>query len=67
MAAAALRLLDAHPEIALLFADVLMPELDGRELAARVLQRRRGLPVLVTSGRSLEQLASRVSRALDAM
>lgn len=49
-AAAALRLLDAHPDIALLFTDVLMPELDGRELAARALQRRPGLPVLFTSG-----------------
>lgn len=48
--AAALRLLDAHPDIALLFTDVLMPELDGRELAARALQRRPGLPVLFTSG-----------------
>jgi len=49
-AAAALRLLDAQPDIALLFTDVLMPELDGRELAVRALQRRPGLPVLFTSG-----------------
>jgi CheY-like chemotaxis protein len=49
-AAAALRLLDAHPAVNLLFTDVLMPELDGRELAARALQRRPGLPVLFTSG-----------------
>jgi len=49
-AAAALRLFDAHPEISLLFTDILMPELDGRELAARVLQRRPGLPVLFNSG-----------------
>ena len=49
-AAAALRLLDAHPDIALLFTDVLMPELDGLQLAMRAVQRRPGLPVVFTSG-----------------
>lgn len=53
-AAAALRLLDARPDIALLFSDVLMPELDGRQLAAMALQRRPGLPVLFTSGHARE-------------
>ena len=64
-AAAALRLLDAHPDIALLFTDVLMPELDGRELAARALQRRSGLPVLFTSGhtRNVESVKGMPERA----
>lgn len=64
-AAAALRLLDAHPDIALLFTDVLMPELDGRELAVRALQRRPGLPVLFTSGhtRDVEAVEGMPARA----
>ena len=49
-AAAALRLLDAHPEIALLFTDVVLPELNGRSLAQEALRRRPGLPVLFTTG-----------------
>jgi PAS domain S-box-containing protein len=64
-APAALRLLDAHPEIDLLFTDVLMPELDGRQLAARALQRRPGLPVLFTSGhtRDVEAVKGMPERA----
>ncbi|WP_229491514.1 hybrid sensor histidine kinase/response regulator [Massilia sp. HP4] len=64
-AAAALRLLAAHPDIALLFTDVLMPELDGRELAVRALEQRPGLPVLFTSGhtRNVEVLEGMLARA----
>ncbi|BDT58959.1 hypothetical protein MasN3_24530 [Massilia varians] len=47
---AALALLDSHPEIALLFTDVVMPEMNGRELADLALRRRPGLPVLFTTG-----------------
>jgi len=48
--AAALRLLDAHPEVALLLTDVVMPEMNGRQLADAVLKHRPGLPVLFTTG-----------------
>ena len=49
-AAAALRLLDAHPEIALLFTDVVLPDVNGRALAHEAAARRPGLPVLFTTG-----------------
>ena len=49
-AAAALHLLDAHPEITLLFTDVVMPDINGRKLADEVLKRRPGLKVLFTTG-----------------
>ncbi|WPB55184.1 PAS domain-containing protein [Xylophilus sp. GOD-11R] len=49
-AAAALRLIDAHPEISLLFTDVVMPEVNGRKLADEALRRRPGLRVLFTTG-----------------
>ena len=51
-AAAALSLLDAHPEIALLFTDVVMPDLNGRKLADEALRRRPDLKVLYTTGYS---------------
>ncbi len=49
-AAAALRLLDAHPEIALLFTDVVMPDVNGRKLADEARRRRPDLKVLFTTG-----------------
>ncbi len=49
-AAAALKLLDAHPEIALLFTDVVMPEVNGRKLADEAMKRRPDLKVLFTTG-----------------
>ncbi len=49
-AASALRLLDAHPEIGLLFTDVMLPQMNGVRLAEEALRRRPGLPVLFTSG-----------------
>lgn len=51
-AATALRLLDAHPEIVLLFTDVVMPEVNGRQLADEARRRRPGLKVLFTTGYS---------------
>ena len=49
-AEAALRLLDAHPEIALMFADVVMPGMNGRKLADEARRRRPDLKVLFTTG-----------------
>jgi CheY-like chemotaxis protein len=49
-ASAALKLIDAHPEIALLFTDVVMPEVNGRKLADEALRRRPDLKVLFTTG-----------------
>jgi CheY-like chemotaxis protein len=49
-AAAALALLDAHPEIALLFTDIIMPDINGRQLADEACRRRPDLKVLFTTG-----------------
>lgn len=49
-AEAALRLLEAHPEVTLLFTDVVMPEINGRQLADRARERRPDLKVLFTTG-----------------
>ena len=46
----ALRLLDGDPEIALLFTDVVMPDMNGRRLADEAKTRRPGLKVLFTTG-----------------
>ncbi len=55
-AAAALTLLDRHPDIALLFTDVVMPEINGRQLADEALRRRPTLKVLFTTGYSRNAL-----------
>ena len=49
-AATALRLLDRHEEVALLFTDIVMPEVNGRNLAEEAKRRRPGLKVLFTTG-----------------
>ncbi|MFL9839781.1 PAS domain-containing protein [Sphingomonas sp. ST-64] len=49
-AVAAFRLLDAHPEIALLFTDIVMPDVNGRKLADEARRRRPDLKVLYTTG-----------------
>ena len=49
-AAAALRLLEAHPDVALLFTDIVMPEVNGAKLAEAARALRPGLKVLFTTG-----------------
>ena len=51
-AAAALRQLESHPEIALLFTDVVMPEVNGAKLAEEVRRRWPSVKILFTSGYS---------------
>jgi len=46
----ALGVLEAHPEVRLLFTDIVMPEMNGRQLADRALARRPDLKVLFTTG-----------------
>jgi PAS domain S-box-containing protein len=46
----ALRILDHHPEISLLFTDVGLPGINGRQLVDEARRRRPGLRVLFTTG-----------------
>jgi DNA-binding NtrC family response regulator len=46
----ALAMLDRHPEVSLLFTDVVMPGGSGRKLAEAALARHPGLKVLYTTG-----------------
>jgi CheY-like chemotaxis protein len=49
-AAEALEKLDKHPDVALLFTDIIMPVMNGRKLAEEALKRRPGLKVVFTTG-----------------
>ncbi len=49
-AAIALRHLDARTNVALIFTDVVMPEMNGRKLADEALKRRPDVKILFTSG-----------------
>ena len=46
----ALREIERRPEITLLFTDIVMPEMTGRELADKALAMRPGLKILYTTG-----------------
>ncbi len=46
----ALKMLDSHPEVTLLFTDVVMPDVNGRKLADEAKKRRPDLRVLFTTG-----------------
>ena len=47
-----MKLIDAHPDISLLFTDVVVPDVNGRKLADEALLRRPDLKVLFTTGYS---------------
>ncbi len=49
-AATALALLEKHDDVALLFTDIVMPEVNGRRLAELAAERRPGIKVLFTTG-----------------
>jgi signal transduction histidine kinase len=49
-AVSALRQLDSHPDVDLLFTDIVMPDVNGRALADEAIQRRPELKVLFTTG-----------------
>jgi CheY-like chemotaxis protein len=49
-ASAALNLIDLHPEIVLLFTDIVMPDINGAKLADEARRRRPDLKVLFTTG-----------------
>jgi CheY-like chemotaxis protein len=49
-AAAALAVLERRPDVTLLFTDVVMPDVNGKELADEALKRRPDLKVLFTTG-----------------
>jgi signal transduction histidine kinase/ActR/RegA family two-component response regulator len=46
----ALSLIDKRPNIALIFTDIVMPDMNGRALADEARRRRPGLPVIFTTG-----------------
>ena len=46
----ALQQLESHPDVALLFTDIVMPEMNGRELSDMALARQPNLKVLYTTG-----------------
>jgi len=48
--ASALRVLDTNPEVRLLFADIVMPDMNGRQLAEEAQRRNASLKVLYTTG-----------------
>ncbi|MFD2502001.1 response regulator [Rhizorhabdus histidinilytica] len=49
-AAEAIKALTAQPTISMLFTDIVMPEMNGRQLADTALELRPGLPILFTTG-----------------
>src|SRR5664279_4593473 len=57
-AVSALAILDEHPEIALLFTDVGLPGVNGRELADRATAKRPDLKLVFTSGYAKTTIAS---------
>lgn len=69
-AAMALQILDATPDIDLLFTDIVLPgDMDGVQLAAEAQRRHPGLPVLFTSGYTEHALVGdgRITEGVDVL
>ncbi len=63
----ALQQLDAHPEVDLVFTDIVMPgDLHGYDLAREVRLRRPTIKLLYTSGYALSAALSRTAPIVDA-
>ena len=60
---AALEILAAHPEIALVLSDLVMPRSGGRALAHNIQRQSPELPVVIVSGHPLEELAGQLHAA----
>jgi signal transduction histidine kinase/ActR/RegA family two-component response regulator len=58
-APSALRALEEHPKVGLLFTDVQLPGLNGQELAEEITRRRPDLAVLFTTGYSVNAVVHR--------
>lgn len=63
----ALEALNANPETALLFTDVVIPGINGKELVVEALRRRPGLRVLYTTGYTSNAIAENGILARDAV
>ena len=50
----ALRILDGVPDVRLVLTDVVMPEMHGLDLAAKILERERGPSVVLMTGHAAE-------------
>jgi DNA-binding NtrC family response regulator len=55
----ALRILDTEPDVRLVLTDVVMPEMHGLDLAAKILEREQGPKVVLMTGHAAE-LSSRL-------
>jgi PAS domain S-box-containing protein len=62
---ASLRVLEQHPEVHLMFVDVGLPGMNGRQLAEQATQRRSQLKVLFTSGYAQDAVANRLEPGVE--
>ncbi len=62
---AALRVLEQHPEVHLMFVDIGLPGMNGRQLAEAAQHRRTQLKVLFTSGYAQDTLAIRLDPGVE--
>ena len=64
--AVAVRLLELHPEVAVLCTDLHMPTMDGAALVDYARTHRPGLPIVACTAMDLEQVFPDVARVVDA-